>query len=295
MSVNVEYDYDEVIQFCQGDGQTSICELANSLNSLSEELTLCQDAFHSQNNQLVIGEIYNAFSIIIGSTNSKTGVAGLDIEAANILNVCYSEAMNDKRILESDLSGGGGATLSSSSVPSSNSTVLPDGTVATTENVTMPENMATPPQQEVSTITQTQAPANDATSNASTAAALGLSEAQLATAKAIIRHEAGNNPAEMVNVASAVKNRMNAGNWGGTDPYAVLTAKGQFQSYSEGYYKQYENGNYFQGDAAAKASLDQQINAILLGQQPPTHGYQSFRSSSSENGVQLTEGGNKYR
>ena len=131
--------------------------------------------------------------------------------------------------------------------------------------------------------------------SASTAAMLGLTPEQLDVVKATIRHEAGNNPAEIANVASAIKNRMNSGAWGGTDPYSVVTAKGQFESYLGGHYKQYTGGNYYQGDAATGAAVDQTINAILTGQMAPTHNYQSFRSASSSNGVQLTEGGNKYR
>ena len=130
--------------------------------------------------------------------------------------------------------------------------------------------------------------------SASTAAMLGLTPAQLDVVKATIRHEAGNNPAEIANVASAVKNRMNSGGWGGTDPYSVVTASGQFESYFGGHYKQYTNGNYYQGDAGTAAAVDQTINAILTGQMAPTHGFESFRSAGSKNGTQLTEGGNKY-
>lgn len=130
--------------------------------------------------------------------------------------------------------------------------------------------------------------------SATTAAMLGLTPQQLDVVKATIRHEAGNNPAEIANVASAVKNRMNSGGWGGTDPYSVVTASGQFESYFGGHYKQYTNGNYYQGDAGTAAAVDQTINAILTGQMAPTHGFESFRSAGSKNGTQLTDGGNKY-
>ena len=131
--------------------------------------------------------------------------------------------------------------------------------------------------------------------DAATAAALGITPEQLDIVKATIRHEAGNNPAEIANVASCIRNRMLAGNWGGTDPYSVVTAKGQFSSYLGGYYKQYTGGNYYQGDAATAQQVDDLLNNILTGATPPTHNYQSFRSASSPNGVQLTPGGNKYR
>ena len=197
---------------------------------------------------------------------------------------------------DSTISGSAGTETPASA---DNTTTMPDGTVATTETVEAPTAMATPEPQQVEIITQDPQPAptpaatGNASSNAETAATLGISEAQLETVKAVIRHEAGENPQEMINVASCLKNRMNAGNWGGTDPYSVVTANGQFESYYGGHYKQYENGNYYSGDD--RASVDQQINAILLGQQAPTHNYQSFRASSSPNGVQLSEGGNKYR
>ena len=131
--------------------------------------------------------------------------------------------------------------------------------------------------------------------DAATAAALGLTPEQLDIVKATIRHEAGNNPAEIANVASCIKNRMNSGAWGGTDAYSVVTAKGQFASYLGGHYKQYTGGNYYQGDAGTAAAVDQTINSILLGTTPPTHNYQSFRGKGSPEGTQLVEGGNKYR
>lgn len=45
MNQNVDYDYDEVIQYCQGEGQNSINELANSLNALSNEWNLAKMLF----------------------------------------------------------------------------------------------------------------------------------------------------------------------------------------------------------------------------------------------------------
>lgn len=125
-----------------------------------------------------------------------------------------------------------------------------------------------------------------------TAAILGLTPQQLDIVKATIRHEAGNNPTEIANVASCIKNRMNNS---GSSAYAVTTAPGQFESYLGGHYKQYTNGNYYQGDPATAAQVDAMMDAILTGTMAPTHDYLSFRSNSSPNGVQLTEGGNKYR
>lgn len=125
-----------------------------------------------------------------------------------------------------------------------------------------------------------------------TASILGLTPQQLDVVKATIRHEAGNNPAEMANVASAVKNRMNNS---GASAYAVITAPNQFESYGGGHYKQYTNGNYYQGDPATGAQVDAMMDAILTGTMAPTHGYSSFRGKNSPKGVQFEPGGNKYR
>ena len=121
MAVDVEYDYDEVINYCKGEGQQNVIELVNKLKALSNDLSSCQDSFHSKNNSMVIGRIYDAFETIIGRTNNNTGLAGLDKQAANIINVCYSEAMTDKKILEGSVETGAGAGTSSSS-SSGNST-----------------------------------------------------------------------------------------------------------------------------------------------------------------------------
>ena len=96
----------------------------------------------------------------------------------------------------------------------------------------------------------------------------------------------------MANVASCIKNRMNAG---GGNAYQVVTAPKQFESYYDGYYKKYTGGNYYQGDAVTAMKVDSMLNSILLGTTPPTHNYQSFRSADSTDGIQLEAGGNKYR
>lgn len=119
--------------------------------------------------------------------------------------------------------------------------------------------------------------------SASVAAALGITPAQLDVVKATIRHEAGNNPEAMYNVASVMRNRMNEGRWGGTDAYSVATAKGQFESYLKGYYKQYTGGNYYQGDPATAAQVDQVLNGILLGTVPVTNPHNSFYGDGKQN------------
>ena len=130
------------------------------------------------------------------------------------------------------------------------------------------------------------APAGDA------AAALGLSPEQLDVVKATIRHEAGANLAEIANVASCVKNRMNSG---GANAYSVITAAGQFESYEKNRYKPFTGGNYIEGDPVSSAQASAIIDSILLGTTPPTHGFSSFRGPSSPIGTQFTDGGNKYR
>ena len=173
-------------------------------------------------------------------------------------------------------------------------TPAPTPTPTAAPETPAPETPAPAPEAPADTPAPT-VPPGTTPDSAATAAALGLTPEQLDIVKATIRHEAGNNPAEIANVASCIKNRMNSGAWGGTDPYSIVTAKGQFSSYLGGYYKQYTGGNYYQGDPATAASVDETINAILLGTIPPTHSYQSFRSSGSPSGTQLTPGGNKYR
>lgn len=105
---DVNYDYDEVINYCKGEPCSTVVALTNDLNTLCKAIDDCQAAFHSTYNTGVIGYIYYGFSNIIGSTFQKTGVSGLAVEIANIINVCYSEAMNDKIVLENmNLQGGG--------------------------------------------------------------------------------------------------------------------------------------------------------------------------------------------
>lgn len=124
------------------------------------------------------------------------------------------------------------------------------------------------------------------------AAMLGITPEQLDIVKATIRHEAGNNPAEMANVASCVKNRMNDGRG---NAYQVIIAPKQFASYYNGGYKKYTGGNYYEGDPAVAAQVDKMLDNILLGITPPTHAYREFRAPDSPIGQQFENGGNKYR
>ena len=116
-----------------------------------------------------------------------------------------------------------------------------------------------------------------------------LTPEQIDVIKATIQHEAGFNPIEVEKVASTVINRCESGGWpGGTNPYGVIVGKGQFQSYYAGYYKKYLNGNYAE-------FTDEIVDAMLKGEQLPSHDFERFASGSSATGVQFTEKGNKYR
>ena len=129
-----------------------------------------------------------------------------------------------------------------------------------------------------------QVPSGISQSSTETAAALGVTPAELDVIKATIRHEAGNNPQAMYDVASCLRNRMTAGNFGGgSNPYKLITAPGQFASYYNGYYNQYTNGNYYQGDAATAQQVDEMLNAILLGTVPPTHNHHYFYGDGKQN------------
>lgn len=132
-------------------------------------------------------------------------------------------------------------------------------------------------------------------SNSDAASQLGITQEQLDVVKATIRHEAGNNPNEMLVVASVIKNRMNSGVWGGTDAYSVTTAKGQFESYLKGHYQQYTGGNYYQGGTQEDVdAISEQINAILTGSAEPLTDCERFRSGNGEGRIQYNPGGNYY-
>lgn len=116
-----------------------------------------------------------------------------------------------------------------------------------------------------------------------------LTPEQIDIIKATIQHEAGFNPVEVEKVTSVVINRCESGGWpGGTNPYGVIVGKGQFQSYYAGYYKKYLNGNYAD-------YTDQIVDAMLLGEQVPSHDFERFSSGSGATGTQFTENGNKFR
>ncbi len=116
-----------------------------------------------------------------------------------------------------------------------------------------------------------------------------LTPEQIDVIKATIQHEAGFNPVEVEKVASTVINRCESGGWpGGTNPYGVIVGNGQFQSYYGGYYKQYLNGNYAE-------YTDEIVDAMLRGEQLPSHDFERFASGSNATGVQFTKKGNKYR
>lgn len=119
-------------------------------------------------------------------------------------------------------------------------------------------------------------------------AKFSLTPEQIDIIKATVQHEAGFNETEVYAVMSTVINRCESGRWGGGgNPYAVITASGQFDSYCSGYYREYVNGNYTDYTSAI-------VDSMLRGDKEPFHDYESFSSSASSRGVQYTKSGNRY-
>lgn len=294
MNQNVDYDYDEIIQYCQGEGQNSINELANSLNALSNEMESCQDAFHSKGNQMVIGEIYNAFSAIIGSTSTNNGVSGLDAESAKILNVCYSEAMKDKSILESDILGDGGSSGNdpigeASTEPSVEpEQEVPENQQPATEQ--QPEAEPTPEQQPETTPAEESAPSGNipgsispgTTANTFPAQAYNLSPEEYNALCATIYAEAaeGNSytVSDSMGVASAILNRLESGNWGGSTVTDIISASGQFSGYG------YQNQKFaaaMSDPSVIPPEMRAAIDRTLAGERNTTG--QSFSGNGTHN------------
>lgn len=115
---------------------------------------------------------------------------------------------------------------------------------------------------------------------------------QYKVVKATIRHEAGSNYNEMINVASCVANRIKSPAYA-SNPYNVITSPGQFSSYLDGYYKAYLDG-YYLTDLELNAEINKEIDMIFLGMINSKHNYLSFRSPGSGYGIQLTPSGNEY-
>jgi uncharacterized protein YabE (DUF348 family) len=85
-------------------------------------------------------------------------------------------------------------------------------------------------------------------------------------------------------VASCIMNRADAGNWGGTTPKAVITAKGQFSAYLNGDYKKYANGK------APSYVQDAVRDCMTYGLR--NHSYTSFRAGYVSGSKKI--GGNYY-
>ncbi len=116
-----------------------------------------------------------------------------------------------------------------------------------------------------------------------------LTPEQIDTIKATVRHEAGANPRENYAVMSTVIRRCESGAWGGgNNPYDVITAPGQFESYLKGHYKKYANGQY-------PECTDEIVDAMLTGQLEPFHDKERFSSGSGATGEQYTSNGNHFR
>lgn len=171
------------------------------------------------------------------------------------------------------------------------SVITPLGNQATTETVpgTMPgETVTTTTVQMGENLAQASIPSNPTSGMDVATPNYTITPEQFDTICAVVQHEAGHNPEEVKNVMSAIMNRAEDGNWGGSNPYDVVTEKGQFASYFDGHYQKYANHQY-------DPSTAQIVEGYLKGELQPTHAFRSFRSSGSSRGVQLTAGGNKYR
>lgn len=116
----IEYDYDEVIDFCLSVAQRDNYIISDDLRNLIVELEECQDTFHCKGGSSANAclKIYQGFSTIIGSTDSGTGLAGIAKHVCDIFNTCYMEACTDKKILEEEGYSGSAAssTIASASV-----------------------------------------------------------------------------------------------------------------------------------------------------------------------------------
>ena len=100
---------------------------------------------------------------------------------------------------------------------------------------------------------------------------------------AIVAHEGGTSYEGSLAVISCVMNRVDAGNWGGSDASSVLTAPGQFASYLDGYYTQYLGADIPEVRAAVTDCMDGGLRS---------HPYTSFRSYETDGSVNIR--GNWY-
>lgn len=248
MATSVDYDYDAVINRCSGQILQDVSTFATDLNSLGNELVICEEAFHSSESTGAIPEIYNGFAACIGTTSSNTGLAGLNSEIARIINVTYSEAMTDKSILEGNNTGGASVSGSSVQEPSAEAAPATSPMAQTTETVEAPTTMAAPEPQNVQTMTQDAQPTPPPSSgqvqgtlspgtmaNTFQAQAYNLPPDEYKAYCATIYAEAaeGNSymESDTMGVASAILNRVENGGWGGNTVTDVISASGQFSGY----------------------------------------------------------------
>lgn len=117
---------------------------------------------------------------------------------------------------------------------------------------------------------------------ATTGNGTSLSDSDFDLVCAIVEHEGGSNYESALAVMSCVMNRVDSGNWGGSDPVSVLTAPGQFASYLDGYYRQ------FLGNSSSV--VQQAVRECMAGKR--THNYTCFRSYQTSGSVNI--GGNWY-
>lgn len=258
MSTSIDYDYDEVISFCQVDAQTDVNNLTSHLNELSNELTNCEESFHTQNPTSVISDIYKGFSLIIGSTNENTGLSGLVKEIADIINVCYGEAMNDKKILEEDAQPT--STNINSAVGNSNiNTSKYSGTLHGRGNTTEAA------QATLGVIT-TDNPKYQVVPDSEYTGAKGqISQSDYNLLIAQVAGESGNSADDMLGVTSTVLNRLESDSGFG-DSVSQVFEQGYFP-WGKSYLNYVEGGQYYNTDwGQEKLNLATQVvNDALNG------------------------------
>lgn len=236
-----------------------------------------------------ITEITPNLSALTISSSSESSVVAQPVVEENSLashpEVSSTDDATVSNLTVSDMAAASTVATAAASV------TTPLGNQATTETV-----LGTQPEETVTTTTvhlgenlaQASVPSSSASGIWVATPNYTITPEQFDTICAVVQHEAGHNPEEVKNVMSAIMNRAEDGNWGGSNPYDVVTEKGQFASYLDGHYQKYANHQY-------DPSTAQIVEGYLKGELQPTHTFRSFRSSSSPKGVQLTSGGNKYR
>ena len=118
--------------------------------------------------------------------------------------------------------------------------------------------------------------------------AYDLSADEIKLLESVVAAEAINDYDDALAVVSVILNRCDEGNWGGSDPISVITAKGQFAAYFDGYYEKYYDDEVEIPDAVIQA-VEDGLSGVR------NNDFLEFRSSTSTTFLyQVADGGNKY-